>query len=808
MAPPNPGDISRTQTRVGRTDRVLDRRSGVLPARRDTDAGQRRVFADMRSARRGDVGGAEELRRALGLVEAAARGFQEYAQQRHAAKERGASGQAEMDALRGVQDPTLARQSLAYRIAHERGRAQRDFYERLNEREPSLRSLIESIPEHLSLEERQALVEEWMEANLADIAIDPESGTPRYEQPETLRWLAGQIGETRQRMTIEARSRVEARFNEEQLGNAQRTIQSALSSGAPLNWQDVFDALPDAIPPEQVRALAVNTVRSVMLSLRQQGRDEEAVRIGLQFVGMVEAAAQQGIETSDPPPPQSAERSAGGAQSASPPARASTPPAPSRGSQRASGGPSRASRRPSPEQTVYFVLNTLEGGDVVVDHGDGGGTTKFGITQNNHPDVDVQTLSYEQAARIALSRYWQRAYEGADPAVQAIAFDAGFVHSKEFAAGLARRYANDPAGALAAYRRRLNAVASSPSHQRFRRGWNNRLDRLGRWLGVTGVPGSGGAKGGGDGGLGAETPVDPVVPAADFRLAEVPQGPIRQLLRDGTAAAGPSPLTGRYQLSAQERAQFLEFFERFAEEADREWEREFREGQDRKASEFILRIYGQGSDLTAQEITDAMERGEIRAEHGVSLFNNLRARADRISSYIDAQRSEQERREQRAREDEAERLMAHYTGQMWRRRMTPAQVRERIMRDAPNIRDVRVRNTVVNSVFAAADDFERGALNTPVIRYVSTALSDLEAEIQSRVGNRRNSSDIMAEMRNVIDREQRRIADVARNGGDVNAALRQSSERIWSHYSRAVPPAAPGNAATPPARSNVYEQPR
>lgn len=42
-----------------------------------------------------------------------------------------------------------------------------------------------------------------------------------------------------------------------------------------------------------------------------------------------------------------------------------------------------------------------EGGAKVVRlHGDTGGVTKFGISQNNHPNVDVANLTYEEAREI------------------------------------------------------------------------------------------------------------------------------------------------------------------------------------------------------------------------------------------------------------------------------------------------------------------------------------------------------------------------------------------------------------------------
>lgn len=57
----------------------------------------------------------------------------------------------------------------------------------------------------------------------------------------------------------------------------------------------------------------------------------------------------------------------------------------------------------------YAVEQTLlaEGGAITTDHDwDPGGLTKYGITQKNHPEVDVRNLTKEQAVDIYYRKYW------------------------------------------------------------------------------------------------------------------------------------------------------------------------------------------------------------------------------------------------------------------------------------------------------------------------------------------------------------------------------------------------------------------
>lgn len=131
------------------------------------------------------------------------------------------------------------------------------------------------------------------------------------------------------------------------------------------------------------------------------------------------------------------------------------------------------------DSIIKFVIRDLEGGGKVVDNGDGAGTTKYGITAKNNPGVDVANLTEEQAAAIARRRYWLPEFSTADPRVAAVAFDANYLRSPKLARRILREAANDPARAVEIYRADLMAlIERDPSKAKFRKSWNNRLDRL------------------------------------------------------------------------------------------------------------------------------------------------------------------------------------------------------------------------------------------------------------------------------------------------------------------------------------------
>lgn len=137
----------------------------------------------------------------------------------------------------------------------------------------------------------------------------------------------------------------------------------------------------------------------------------------------------------------------------------------------------------SADRIIGFVQNDLEGGAKVVHFSEAdGGTTKFGIAQKYNPGVDVANLTAAEASAIARRKYWLPEFDHVDPRTAAIAFDAEFIggHGRQ----ILRDSGGDPARALELYRAHLNHIADTvPGKEKFRRGWNNRVDRLSKLVG-------------------------------------------------------------------------------------------------------------------------------------------------------------------------------------------------------------------------------------------------------------------------------------------------------------------------------------
>lgn len=154
--------------------------------------------------------------------------------------------------------------------------------------------------------------------------------------------------------------------------------------------------------------------------------------------------------------------------------------------------PSSLAQRPRPEPVVgstaarafdsegalSFILD-LEGGDELVT--DSGGLTKYGISANANPGVDIANLTEARAREIYRRKYLAPLdLSQTDGAGALIALDASVNHGPEFARRLLREAGSDPARMIALRRAEYaRLVRENPDkYARYAKGWENRLQRL------------------------------------------------------------------------------------------------------------------------------------------------------------------------------------------------------------------------------------------------------------------------------------------------------------------------------------------
>jgi lysozyme family protein len=137
---------------------------------------------------------------------------------------------------------------------------------------------------------------------------------------------------------------------------------------------------------------------------------------------------------------------------------------------------------------MEFVLRWEGGATLTRDPDDPGGTTKYGISQRAHPDVDVAALTEPQAKRIYHADYWLEIDGDALPwplclAAMDYAVNSGVSRAENAMAVLACDPAGEPI--VAAYELTAGRMAflldladRRRASRKYVRGWMNRVSAV------------------------------------------------------------------------------------------------------------------------------------------------------------------------------------------------------------------------------------------------------------------------------------------------------------------------------------------
>lgn len=146
---------------------------------------------------------------------------------------------------------------------------------------------------------------------------------------------------------------------------------------------------------------------------------------------------------------------------------------------------------PSPRKEVNSFESALDfvfrwEGGLSNDKDDRGGLTKYGISLKAYPDLDIRSLTLEQAKDIYLHDYWLAA--GCNNMIwptSLIIFDLA-VNSGVKAAKLAySKYGEGPVELIKYRRDRYEKIVKkNPSQKKFLKGWLNRMDDLQKVCGL------------------------------------------------------------------------------------------------------------------------------------------------------------------------------------------------------------------------------------------------------------------------------------------------------------------------------------
>ena len=135
------------------------------------------------------------------------------------------------------------------------------------------------------------------------------------------------------------------------------------------------------------------------------------------------------------------------------------------------------------DATVNFILDA-EGSAYVADDA-GAGESKYGITAKFNPGVDVKNLTREGAAKIYREKYWS-AVDGDNlpPALAAVMADTAVNMGAGKAKELLQQSGGDVNRFLYLRREHYKTLIANDfeKYGRFEKGWNNRVDRLEKFV--------------------------------------------------------------------------------------------------------------------------------------------------------------------------------------------------------------------------------------------------------------------------------------------------------------------------------------
>lgn len=282
----------------------IGRRTSIIAERRDTRAPELERNQDIRSGRRGDVGGAENLLRTLGLVENAGSDIVGYMQNANADRERDNIAKGALDAANGTVDEAMMEKSLGYRNSVTKGRTVTNYTKARREFENELREVING-QTSASLEERIAEANELTENFFTNFATDPETGQFRdyLQSPGAMRYLAEEIQSTRPAVQSAAQQMIETRFKAEAFSHFNQNITDQVLETGTVDLTVARALLPGIVTEQEVAENAILAITNAANALRDRGDAQSVAQAAGLIAGLKRrsrAPMDPGVGTSDP----------------------------------------------------------------------------------------------------------------------------------------------------------------------------------------------------------------------------------------------------------------------------------------------------------------------------------------------------------------------------------------------------------------------------------------------------------------------------------------------------------------------------
>lgn len=726
----------------------IGRRPGIINERRNTRAPELRSAESMRTATRGDVGGAQALMAALNITQNIGGEIGSYIEGKHAEREKENITQGAFDQSIGAVDEERMAKSDGYRNAVTKGRTMTEFNAATREFDEQLRELIEG-QDNPDLEVRRAEVLENMERFYQDFAQDPETGELKefLGSPGAMRYLAESIQSSRPQFEQRAMTRIEERFNKEALSHlSNNLVDQALASGT-FNLEEALSLVPGTVPDEAVRSTIVASIPNAVDALKEAGRFDEALGLYDAIIGQV----PEQLTTNTPDAPVGIEQFDPGQSSA---ANSPAPTAPA------------AAPKPGGNGRVKFA-DLRDAVEFAESRGNPNAVSPVGAVGKmqtmpgtlRDPGYGVKPArdnSPEELTRVGNDylKAMLREYDG-DYVLALSAYNAGPGRANEWKALFAGKSLKEK-------------IAAIP--------FKETRDYVGKILGRLGVVDGEKLEAGGA----AQTPDDPVLSTPGFRLTKPSMDPVEAYEALGT----PVPIAGldKLNLSAEALGAMREQRDQLAVTIKREWNEKRREEQSFNASTMALGLFGQGRMPTSQDITEAIRSEAIDPQTGMTLFGLLRQNAGQAQAYNDRQEAKRDRAEAKAERDQSKAILGRYIGQLVRGEISGAEARSAVLKELPSISNPIVQTNVINGVMGIASDMEGLIQNSAPVRNAVKAMQSDGDNAAAAVatwgilGSRQ--AEVARAYESIIDDEMGSYLMEVRDGADPQEALKAAAAEV------------------------------
>ena len=258
-------DLSQAQPRQSAQGRNTTNRDRTLP-RVNTQAEQLVVAANMRTARRGDVGGAEELMKIFAGTEKALQSFSDYTQTKFQAEEQANAVQGATDALFGQQDAELMERSRAYREAVSVGETERAW----NESEVDLR---ETIDKALNDPENPADLDDIagiIDGHFRSLAFGPDGKLKDFGSPSAQKLMGERMSTARSRYLSNAEEIITKQVQARAVDTSAYNLNDRLLRGEALNFEQSFTTIPPGTDINAAKAAFITTATTYARTVADQ----------------------------------------------------------------------------------------------------------------------------------------------------------------------------------------------------------------------------------------------------------------------------------------------------------------------------------------------------------------------------------------------------------------------------------------------------------------------------------------------------------------------------------------------------------